>query len=146
MDDNIIIQIFSFAIQAVILFKWIATFFIKGLHMDYLPAFGSFKGVYVCVCGHAFADRGSSPGQGALLGQCVLNYAFVMTVPSWCNEKKRSSNVNKTIWSSVTFATSMYLAIGVLGAMAFPGLGKSGEDILTAINTADGHNVFDQIR
>ena len=33
---------------------------------------------------------------------------------------------------------------GVLGALAFPGL--HGADILTAINNADGHSVFDQIR
>jgi amino acid permease len=52
----------------------------------------------------------------------VLNYAFVMTVPSWCNEKRRSSNVNKVVWSSVSISTMFFLLVAILGAFAFPNL------------------------
>jgi amino acid permease len=74
----------------------------------------------------------------------VLNYAFVMTVPSWCNEKRRSSNVNKVVWSSVGISTAFFLAVAVFGAMAFPNLG--GEDILTKLNQAsNGNSVLTEV-
>ncbi len=80
---------------------------------------------------------------GAVLGNIILNYAFIMTVPSWCNEKRRSSNVNHTVWASVGISTLCYVVIGVMGAMAFSDL--HGGDILTAINNANGHTLIDQI-
>lgn len=68
----------------------------------------------------------------------------MLTVPSWNNERKRSSSVNTTIWSAVViaclcvcvFRVSMlckkigsliiYVSIGILGAYAFPNLNGAG--------------------
>lgn len=46
------------------------------------------------------------------------------------NEKRRSSNVNKVVWSSVTISTSFFLLVAVMGALAFPNL-KDGEVRMT---------------
>ena len=120
-------QVVATAIQALILIQWLVAFFIHGFQVtaDNVTAFGT------------------GEGQGSVLGQVILNYAFVMTVPSWCNEKKRSSNVNKVIWSSVSVSTGFFLSVGILGALSFPGL--HGEDILTALNEASGGSLLTQI-
>lgn len=125
LDDNIIIQVVSVVIQLAIICKWCITFLMKGFHTEAVTAFGT------------------GQGQGAVLGQVLLNYAFIMSVPSWCNEKRRSSNVNRVVWSAVSVATVCYLAVSIMGALAFPGL--HGQDILTAINNADGNSIIDHI-
>lgn len=129
LDDNIIIQVVSVFIQLAIIFNWCVTFFLQYFSPTYVyepvSAFGSLK------------------GQGAVLGQVLLNYAFIMSVPSWCNEKRRSSNVNRTVWSAVTVATTCYLLVSILGALAFPNL--RGADILTAINGSGNRTIIDQI-
>jgi len=67
-----------------------------------------------------------------VLGTVIFNYAFVITVPSWVNEKKESVSINKSIWSATSIATLFYLAIGLFGAMAFDF--NISDDLLTVIN------------
>ncbi len=125
LEDNIAIQVVSMAIQLLIIAKWCITFLMKGFHLEAVTAFGT------------------GLGQSSVLGQVLLNYAFIMSVPSWCNEKRRSSNVNRVVWSAVSGATVCYLAVGIMGALAFPNL--HGEDILTAINNADPNAIIDHV-
>lgn len=125
LEDNMIVQVICTGIQTLLLFEWVVTFFVRGLHAEALPAFAPGK------------------GQAPVLGQTMLNYAFIMTVPSWCNEKRRSSNVNKVIWSSVGISTFFFLATAFLGALSFPGL--QGSDILTAIDRSSDGSIFSQI-
>lgn len=125
LEDNMGIQVVSTAIQTLILFQWFVTFFRRGFSFDGVRAFGS------------------GEGQGSVLGQVVLNYAYVMTVPSWANEKRRSSNVNKCVWWAVGSSSFFFLSIGILGALSFPDLGP-GEDILTALNRENA-SILDQI-
>lgn len=125
LEDNMIIQVISTGIQTLILFEWLVTFFLRGFQWDKVSAFGT------------------PDGQGQVLGQVMINYAFVMTVPSWCNEKRRSSSVNTVVWSAVGISTTFFLLVGIMGALAFPDLG--GADILTAINRASDGSLIDQI-
>jgi amino acid permease len=127
LDENMGIQIFALVVQVLIMAQWLITFTIRGLDVSSVRAFGE------------------PIQQGQVLGQMVLNYAAVMTVPSWLNEKRRSSNVNKVVWYGLSFSAVQYILVGVMGAMAFPHLGV-GEDILTALNKADdGSKILNQI-
>ncbi len=127
LEDNIGIQVLATLIQTLILIQWVVAFFIHGF----------------TISGENVTAFGTGVGQGSVLGQVILNYAFVMTVPSWCNEKKRSSNVNKVVWSSVGISTTFFLAVGILGALSFPNL--RGEDILTALNQASNGSVITEV-
>lgn len=123
LDDNIGVQSACTIIQTCIFIKWIITFFMRGFTASAVPAIGT--------------------QQASVLGQIVINYAFSVTVPSWCNEKRRSSNVNRTVWTAVLSSTLIYLSVGLLGGFSFPNLNDS--DILTAINRASNGSVIDQI-
>ena len=54
------------------------------------------------------------------LGTLIFNYAYIILLPSWLNEKKPSVSVNKTIWYSGIASTVMYVLMGLLGAWAYP--------------------------
>ena len=98
LDENIWIQKLSAALMIFMVLIWLITFFRIGLKYP-LPAFGG--------------------SQRRVIGHVLFNYAFVITVPSWVNEKKAGVSVNKAIWSSNILSTILFIAVGVFGAMSF---------------------------
>eukprot|EP00118_Oscarella_pearsei_P006408 m.28864 g.28864 ORF g.28864 m.28864 type:complete len:583 (+) comp31085_c0_seq2:86-1834(+) len=58
-------------------------------------------------------------GQPQVLGLSVLAYAYIVTIPSWVNEKKRGVSVNKSLWYPAIVACIMKMCVGVTGSMAF---------------------------
>ncbi len=78
LDDNIVIQVVSTFIQLAILSQWVVTFFMRGFGHFQISAFGTGQGQgieaeYVCA---TMAEHVT----GAVLGNIILNYAFIMTV------------------------------------------------------------------
>ena len=57
--------------------------------------------------------------QPQLLGLSILAYAYIVTIPSWVNEKKRRVSVNKSVWYPAMAACTMKLGVGLSGSMAF---------------------------
>lgn len=53
---------------------------LNGLHFDAVPWFGT--------------------DYSTVVGAVIFNMAFVVTVPSWLNEKKPKVSVNKSMWYS----------------------------------------------
>jgi hypothetical protein len=51
------------------------------------------------------------------LGQLLLNYTFVTTIPSWLNEKREEVSVPRAIWGSTIPCSAAYLIMGVLGTL-----------------------------
>ena len=49
----------------------------------------------------------------------MFTYAFIVTVPSWVNEKKPAVSVKKVMWTSALTCSLLQLAFGLLGAWAF---------------------------
>jgi hypothetical protein len=49
--------------------EWFAWFFYLGFNFNYVPAFGT--------------------DQTQVLGTIIFNYAYVISIPSWVNEKVR---------------------------------------------------------
>eukprot|EP01052_Picozoa_sp_SAG31_P007364 SAG31_NODE_351_length_17237_cov_7.010445_8_plen_703_part_00 len=71
----------------------------------------------------------ATANQRAVFGTVLYNYAFVMTVPSWFNEKAPSVSTAGSLWFSGGIVTPMYIAIGVVGALAYHIV--DGDDVLT---------------
>lgn len=61
----------------------------------------------------------SIDGQAQVVGIAVFAYAYVVTIPSWVNEKKPSVNVNKAVWVPAVLGLFLKLLAGLLGAWAF---------------------------
>ena len=79
------------------------------------------------------SQPGSSPAigpdQSGMVGTVLYNYAFVMTVPSWLNERRRNVSVDVSLWASTALSTVTYILIGLLGALSYSF--ASGDDLLT---------------
>jgi amino acid permease len=112
LDDNIIIQIGAIFCLILIFIEWFVCFFIVGLDFNRIPAF--------------------TGNQSQLLGTIIFNYAFVITVPSWVNEKSERVKINPCIWTATSVATVFYTAVGFFGGWAFTY--GNGEDLLDALN------------
>jgi len=114
LEENMIIQIFSFIALCVLLGEFCVQFFNNGLHPEYLP---------VSSLNH---------GAGATLGSILFNFAFVVTVPSWVNEKRKDVRIHETLSSTISTGTLMFALMGCVGAMAyqFP----NGADLLTKLS------------
>lgn len=81
-------------------FTW--EFFDSGLHTSYVPPVGS-----------------SVEDNFAVLGTVIFSFTYVVTIPSWCNEKRDDVSVNKSVWSSTIVCSIAYLVFGLLGAMTY---------------------------
>lgn len=65
-------------------------------------------------------------GQSHVLGVAVFSFAYVVTIPSWVNEKKQGVSVNQSIWRPATIAMLVNILVGILGAWAFTLLKPNG--------------------
>ena len=83
----------------IVLFIW--EYFTLGLHPSYTPVVGDLSSV---------------------LGTVIFAYTYVVTIPSWANEKKPSVSVNKAIWFSSSTSTFAYIIFGLLGAWTYPNM------------------------
>ena len=50
---------------------------------------------HICFFSFFFVSRG---GQEIVLGTIIFANAYVVTLPSWLNEKRHNVNIKKTIW------------------------------------------------
>ncbi|KAG0301626.1 hypothetical protein BGZ98_008188 [Dissophora globulifera] len=52
-------------------------------------------------------------------GSILFNYAFVTAVPSLANAKKKNVSLQKTVGSSITIMTCLFLVVSIIGGMAY---------------------------
>lgn len=88
----------SFAMLLIFTAEFMWQFWVEGLVVERVPAFGD-----------SYMD---------MLGSVIFNYCFIVTVPSWLNEKKEDVSVNKAVWISTIGSTFLYITVGLMGAMA----------------------------
>jgi hypothetical protein len=81
LDDNITIQIISFVMLVVLTGIFILNYITIGLNYDAVPMIGS-----------NFSEA---------LGTAIFNYALIVFLPSWVNEKKPDVSINKTLFYSL---------------------------------------------
>lgn len=118
LEENMWIQLFSCAALITLLLEFLAQFLYSGLHPEYVPA-----------------SSMSGGGVGASLGSILFNFAFVVTVPSWVNEKRRNVSIHSSLMSSMSLGVILFIIMGLLGGMAyrFP----RGADLLTKLSYRD---------
>ncbi len=54
-----------------------------------------------------------------VVGIILFNFAFIVTIPSWYNEKAESASVIKSLLYSIAFVAVLFCVLGILGAMSF---------------------------
>eukprot|EP00755_Sulcionema_specki_P017616 Sspe_Gene.11379::Locus_3839_Transcript_1_1_Confidence_1.000_Length_2162::g.11379::m.11379 len=118
LDDNVWVQNGAFVGLCFIVFEWCMQAFVHGLNFNKehgkVPFIGS--------------------DQSQVFGTVLFNYAFVTTVPSWCNERKVGVNINRSIWGSVCLGSLMFFSVGLFGAAAWDFSGDS--DLLTVLTSS----------
>ena len=74
------------------------------------------------------------------VGIILFNFAFIVTIPSWYNEKSDSVSVIKSLLYSIIFVAILFVVIGVLGAMSFEYSDLSGDNqsLFTVIDDFGG--------
>ncbi len=113
LDDNMVLQIFSFIILTVIMGLWLIQFGVAGLDWTRVPA----------------VTRDNS----GLIGNILFNFAFIVAIPSWVNEKKPDVSVKQSVWGSTLLATATFIAIGLMGPMAY----HFGDEDLLSVFSSD---------
>ncbi|EGD76432.1 hypothetical protein PTSG_07549 [Salpingoeca rosetta] len=61
----------------------------------------------------------SASGQANVIGMAVFAYSYVVTIPSWVNEKKHRVSVNKAVWVPAIVGLFMKVVVGLLGGWAY---------------------------
>ncbi|KAI8596674.1 hypothetical protein EDD21DRAFT_311843, partial [Dissophora ornata] len=123
LSENIWLQIGSCILILLVSLQWIVTFFQHGLEPMRVPAFGS--------------------NMSQTFGSILFNYAFVTAVPSLANAKKTNVSLHKTVGSSVTTMTCLYLAVSILGGMAFEIPNNSS--MIQAINASPNATILSMV-
>ena len=118
LDEIIGVQIGAGILLFVIIGAWMYEFLNRGLKYD-VPMFGS--------------DPASQ------IGTCVFNYAFIVTVPSWVNEKKAGISINKSIWAALIPSIISFTMIGWIGALAIKT--STTTDLLASLSTPETSTV-----
>ena len=112
LEENITMQIFSFATLLVLTAAFLVVFMHEGLETTRVAALGD-----------DWKD---------CIGVIIFNFAFCVTIPSWINEKEPGVEVNTVIWSSTAAAAVMYAAVGWLGGLAFESAPDSMLELLAS--------------
>ncbi|KAF9435685.1 hypothetical protein BGZ76_005730 [Entomortierella beljakovae] len=123
LSENIWVQLVSFVLIIFIVLQWIVTFFIHGLDTSLVPVVG--------------------PDISQTFGTILFNYAFITTVPSWANAKQPSVSIHKTVGWGVGITTTIYIAIAILGGMAYHIPNNSS--LIQAISSSPDVSILSQI-
>ena len=100
LEENMWFQFMSFVCLGLFTTEFVGQFAIEGLQPSRTPAF-------------------AEPNVFEAFGVVMFTYAFIVTVPSWVNEKKPAVSVKKVMWTSALTCSLLQLAFGLLGAWAF---------------------------
>eukprot|EP01060_Flectonema_neradi_P031596 TRINITY_DN4826_c0_g4_i1.p1 TRINITY_DN4826_c0_g4~~TRINITY_DN4826_c0_g4_i1.p1 ORF type:complete len:680 (+),score=135.32 TRINITY_DN4826_c0_g4_i1:85-2124(+) len=122
LDDNIWVQNLAFVGLSFIVVEWCIQAIITGIDFseNHVPFVGS--------------------DQSSLYAVVLFNYAFVVTIPSWANEKKVGVNINKSVWWSTLCGTAMFFFTGIFIAGAWDCSG-SNSDLLAKFTNSSTHGV-----
>ena len=54
-----------------------------------------------------------------MVGLAIFSSAYVVTIPSWVNEKRHRVSVNAAVWVPAIISLVMKILMGLFGAWAF---------------------------
>lgn len=68
----------------------------------------------------------------SMLGVILFNFGLVMAIPSWLAEKKESVSVSKVVYGSTAVSLVLYVAVGLMGALAIPNVNANALEPMTS--------------
>eukprot|EP00833_Pecoramyces_ruminatium_P015119 jgi/Orpsp1_1/1189151/evm.model.d7180000069874.1 len=120
LQDNINMQVVSFLITVLIFTIWFVLFYFHGFIMENVPLLS-----FNCK---------------EVVGVVMFNFAFVTTIPSWINIKKKEVSVQKSLWTSTITSVVIYIIIGYSAALTF-----KTEGTLNILSQLSSLNVYGRI-
>jgi hypothetical protein len=100
LQENARWQIFGFFVLITISAQFIICFLLDGLKWDNVTMWGE--------------------TWDSMLGVILFNFGLVMAIPAWLGEKKPHISVGKVVYGSTAISLVLYVAVGLLGALAIP--------------------------
>lgn len=100
LKENTMWQIFGFGILVTLSLYFCYAFYYSG-HVALHHTGG--------LWGHSYTN---------MLGVIMFNFALVLAIPAWVHEKKSNVSTVKTVVYSTTIATTLYIGVGLLGALS----------------------------
>jgi amino acid permease len=76
----------------------------------------------------------TGPDDSQLIGTLLYNFAYVVTIPSWCNEKRAGVSVNRSLWGASSVCFLCYTFVGIIGASTFLHQVSPADDFLACLN------------
>jgi len=128
LDDNMIVQKGAFLIALLIFLEWFVVFLTRLSHGTINPL------VPVVYYGNA----------APVFGVIMFNFAMVVTVPSWCNEKTHATSINRSLGSSIFIGTILFFLVGLLGSLTYH-ISPDGGDLLSAIDSSSEATLLSSI-
>jgi len=129
LKDTMLAQRVSFVALIVLLAQFYREFFNRGVLSDLYPLLDGSSQPPIPWWGSDTASLG---------GVVLFNYAYVITVPSWLNEKRTEVSVNRTIWGAIGFSSVLYVTFGIMAAVCFQSVPA---DILTLLASNQSHEL-----
>jgi len=108
----------AFFVACLIFLEWFVIFIIKLVNRE---------GQYIPPVNY-------TGSMAPVFGTIMFNYAMVVTVPSWCNEKTHSTDINRSLSASMVIGTVLFTIIGLLGSLTYV-ISPDG-DLLSAIDSS----------
>eukprot|EP00051_Salpingoeca_urceolata_P015051 m.192814 g.192814 ORF g.192814 m.192814 type:complete len:563 (+) comp18276_c0_seq1:459-2147(+) len=123
LDDNMWFQWFSLVGLLGFTFEFFGQF-IYNLNKEDSFCIENANDNSTCFTSHNGVDRtpafvASVQGQSQVVGVAVFAYAYIVTIPSWVNEKKHHVNVNRAVWIPASVGLVLKIAVGLLGGWAY---------------------------
>ncbi|KAF9982793.1 hypothetical protein BGZ75_005760 [Mortierella antarctica] len=123
LSENIWLQMGSCILILMIMVQWVVMFFVHGIEPARVPAVGS--------------DISQT------FGSILFNYAFITAIPSWANAKQPKVSAHKTVGTSVTTMTCLFVLVSILGGMAYDIPANSS--LVQAISSAPDSTILSKI-
>ncbi|KAI9190701.1 uncharacterized protein BJ171DRAFT_606653 [Polychytrium aggregatum] len=100
LNDNIIVQFFSFLLTVSVIVIWCIMFISQGLNWSLIHP--------------------ETKDVSQVVGTVMFNYAFITQIPSWLNTKHKDVSIFKSIFWSLWLPTIQFIFVGIIGAVTVP--------------------------
>lgn len=80
----------------------------------------------------------STSNLSTLVGVILFNYGYIVTLPSWANEKKPGVSTTNTLIVSLGFMLVVFYIVGIFGGMAYKPYYHSDRDIFDMLQNSAG--------
>eukprot|EP01127_Copromyxa_protea_P014462 TRINITY_DN4031_c0_g1_i1.p1 TRINITY_DN4031_c0_g1~~TRINITY_DN4031_c0_g1_i1.p1 ORF type:complete len:537 (+),score=66.73 TRINITY_DN4031_c0_g1_i1:170-1612(+) len=125
LDENMWFQWFSFLGMLATLAEFFIQFATMPCNFDWVPLWGQ----------HPLE------GEAMVLGVISFSCAFVITIPSWVNEKMDNVSINRSVWAASTIGVVIKFVFGWFAAITYRN-SKQNANILNVLTSSAPHTTL----